>query len=98
MLAVSLGLSVVLVRLDLDRAWRLLLFFPFLVAAMGAWQGLYRTCPSLVHNGKRENDDGEEGRVADPDQVKGARKLAFRVLVGAMSSAMISTAVVLALP
>ncbi len=98
MLAVSLGLSVVLVRMGVDRTWRLLLFFPFLIAAIGAWQGLYRTCPFLVHDGKRENDDGEEGRVANPDQVKGARKLAFRVVFGAMSSALISTALVLALP
>lgn len=97
MLTVALLLSVVLVRADVSKAWRALLFVPFFMASMGAWQGLYRTCPMMVRHGRRETEDGEV-RVADPEQVRGARKLAFRVLLGSVCTALLSTALVTALP
>ncbi len=97
MLAVSLVLSVVLVRADVPRVWRLALFIPFFMAAVGAWQGLYRTCPMMVREGTKESEHGD-ARVVDPEQLRGARKLAFRVLLGSMCTALLSTALVTALP
>ena len=42
-LAVALALGVVLVELSVPAVWRLTLFVPFLFAASGFYQGLYRT-------------------------------------------------------
>ena len=43
MLAVGLALAVVLVKAQLHVGYRALLFVPFLFAANGFYQGLYRT-------------------------------------------------------
>lgn len=97
MLAVSLGLSVALVQADVGRVWRLALFVPFFFAAFGAWQGLYRTCPGLVMEGLRETCDGP-AKMADPSQLGAARKLAWRVILGALAAAGLATALVTLIP
>lgn len=43
MLAVALSGAVAMASAELGHAWRLLLFFPFLMTANGFYQGLYRT-------------------------------------------------------
>lgn len=97
MLAVSLVLSVAVVQADLATPWRLGLFVPFFFAAFGAWQGLYRTCPGLVHQGCRETCSGPS-KVADPSQLKAARRLAARVVGGSLVTALMATTLVVLLP
>jgi len=43
MLAVGLAMAVVFVKAEIHVAYRALLFLPFLLAANGFYQGLYRT-------------------------------------------------------
>lgn len=42
-LTLALGLAVILVQWDVTPGYRLLLFLPFIVAANGFFQALYRT-------------------------------------------------------
>jgi hypothetical protein len=97
-LTVALGAAVLVVQADLPRLWRALLFVPFFFAAFGAWQGLYRTCPGMVMKGARETQEGDEVRVADPEQTRGARRLAARVMLGSVVTAACATALVAVLP
>lgn len=43
MLAVGLAMAVILVKAQLHLGYRAFLFVPFLLAANGFYQGLYRT-------------------------------------------------------
>ncbi len=42
-LSVALTLAIIMAKLAIDWPWRLLLFFPFLLATNSFLQGLYRT-------------------------------------------------------
>lgn len=95
---VGLLLTVAFVQMDVARAWRLLLFFPFMGAAIGAVQGLYRTCPFHVNSRTRVNDAGEVERVCSEDEVLDARSLARRVVGASTLSALAATAFVFFLP
>ena len=97
LLAVALVVAVVLVRLGVDRPWRLLTFIPFFMAAFGALQGLYRTCPFHSRQGTRE----AVGRAALPQNercIAMSKRLAGRVLGASMLSAAAATTVVYLLP
>lgn len=96
--AVALGLSVLLVQLEVSRVWRLALFFPFMWAAIDAVRGLYRTCPVLVNKRTRVNDAGELERVCSPREMDQARCLASRVVGASILSAIAATALVFFLP
>lgn len=98
MLAMALALSVVLVRADIDRLWRLALAVPFFFSAMGAFQGLYRTCPGMVMKGARELPAGREERVADPEELAASRRLAFRVTLASAGTALAATGLVMLIP
>ncbi|MCA9553415.1 MAG: hypothetical protein KC933_25485 [Myxococcales bacterium] len=97
-LTVALGAAVAVMEADLARPWRVVLFVPFFFAAFGAWQGLYRTCPGLVMRGTRETQEGDEVRVADPEQTRAARRLATKVMLGSVATAACATALLVALP
>lgn len=97
MLAVALALTVILVQADVARGWRLTLFVPFFFATLGAWQGLYRTCPGLARAGRCEAR-GEAVSVKDPERVRASRWLARRVLLGATAAALVATGLVASLP
>lgn len=97
-LVVALAISVWLVSAGVDRGWRLLLFFPFFLAATGAWQGLYRTCPGHAAKGVREREHGQTTRVVAPDEVVASRCLARRVLWGSVLTSVCATMLVVVLP
>lgn len=98
MLAIALLGTVGLVQADLHRAWRLLLFLPFFMAAFGAWQGLFRTCPGLAFKGLRETATGHEAKVKRKAELVAAQRAARQVLIGAIATALVSTSVVFFLP
>jgi hypothetical protein len=98
MTSLALGLTVLFVQLDFPRLWRVALFFPFMWAAIGAVQGLYRTCPFHVNKRTRVNDAGEVERVCSEAEVSQARCLAHRVVGLSILSALGATALVFFLP
>jgi hypothetical protein len=97
-LAIALGGTVALFRLEADPAWRLLTFFPFLLAASGALQGLLRTCPMHSRHGTRECRGGPSLPMSDERSRQAARQLGWRVFWGSLGLAAFSTAVVYFLP
>lgn len=97
-LALTLGLTIFLVEADVARTWRLLLFFPFMFAAVGAIQGLYRTCPMHVNKRTRVCESGEVEPVVSQEEIRRSRRLAFRVLTASLVSAVSATALVFFLP
>lgn len=98
MLVVALVLSVALVQADVARWWRLSLFVPFAMAAFGAWQGLFRTCPGLVSKGMRESSCGMEEPIRRSDELDLSRRDARRVLQGTLVTALAATTVVCLIP
>ena len=97
-LAVALGLSVWAVQADASRWMRALLFVPFLFAAFGAVQGLYRTCPMHARNGMRETESGEEERVAKKEDLAAGKRLGRHVMAGSFATALLATAFVVLIP
>ncbi|MEM7674619.1 MAG: hypothetical protein AAF449_01310 [Myxococcota bacterium] len=99
MLGISLLATMLLVQADLHRAWRATLFFPFFMAAFGAWQGLFRICPGMAMKGVRESACGGcDERVGHAKELKVARKLGRQVMWGSVATAIVSTSIVVLIP
>ena len=98
MLFVALGAAILLVQADAPRIWRLGLFFPFGMAAFGAWQGLYRVCPGMTSKGVKEDELGNEQRMVRPEEIQRAKCLSRRVLSASLLTALSATALVFFLP
>ena len=97
MLGIALAITVVLVQADVHRGWRAILFIPFFLAASGAWQGLFRTCPVMAMKGVRESSGGETPVCWGRD-ASAAKSAGWMVIGGALATALFSTAVVMLLP
>ncbi len=101
MAVVSLGLglilAVIMVRFEMGRMYRLGLFVPFFFATMGAFQGLYRTCPGHAKAKKREGACGTFLPI-DEQHHEAAQKLGRKVLFGAFSTAISATAAMMLVP
>ena len=98
MLGFALLGTVLVVQSSLHWAWRLPLFLPFFFAAFGAWQGLFRICPGMAFKGVRETPSGIEGPVQCESDLCAARQAARTVVLGALVTAVVSTAIVVFLP
>ncbi len=98
MMSVALMLAVVMVRFDVARNYRVLLFLPFLMAAFGAFQGLYRTCPGHAMKQTAEDDGGEAHKVFNRAERSAARKNAFKVTFMSVITASVATLFVFAVP
>ena len=57
-LAIAIALFVPLLLTGAPRAWRLVLFLPFMMSATGFSQARAKTCVALAAAGKREMDSG----------------------------------------
>lgn len=97
-LTVGLGLTIYLAQLHVHRAWRLLVFVPFLFAAMGITQGLLRVCPKHSQMGMRETSDGTAVPRADDHICMASRKAASMSILCSLAVAGLATAAVVALP
>lgn len=94
-LAMALGFEVY----GASRGWRLSLFIPFFMGAFGAFQGLYRTCPSLAAKGTREGvGPGNEERVINSADLERSRRLSRKVLAFSVINAVLATSVFVLLP
>lgn len=97
-LTLALALTIFMVEAEVARSWRLLLFFPFMFAAIGAVQGLYRTC--LIHVNKRTRvcESGEVEPVVSKEELERSKRLSRRVMAASVLSALTATALVFFLP
>jgi hypothetical protein len=96
-LSIGLGLSVVLMESGAPAFARAVLFFPFFIAAFGAYQGLFRTCSFAARQGLRLADHGEEV-VSSPVERERMRREGRKVVLGSVATAVAATAMVVLLP
>ncbi|HVG77709.1 MAG: hypothetical protein ABW216_19715 [Candidatus Rokuibacteriota bacterium] len=80
-----------------SRGARLLLFLPFLGAALGLMQARDHTCVRLAAQGQRDLDRGSEA-VADPWLMGQLKRQAREVVIEAVLAAAFLTGVALVLP
>lgn len=80
-----------------SRGARLLLFLPFLGAALGMLQARDQTCVRLAARGQRDLDRGSEA-VSDPWLLSQLRRQAREVFIEAVLAAALVTGIVLMLP
>jgi hypothetical protein len=80
-----------------SRGARLLLFLPFLGAALGLMQARDHTCVRLAAQGQRDLDRGSEA-VADPWLMSQLKRQAREVVIEAVLAATFLTGVALVLP
>lgn len=98
-LAVGLVMALGFEVYGASRGWRLSLFVPFFMGAFGAFQGLYRTCPTLAAKGTREGvAPGNEERVINSADVERSRRLSRKVLAFSLINAVLATSVFVFLP
>lgn len=86
----SLGLAVLLLKLEVAPLYRLTLFIPFLFASIGVYQGLFKTCSFLAAQGLRDLDDGPE-KIANPEERAEVKRLGRRVLAMVVGTATLMT-------
>ena len=80
-----------------SRGARLLLFLPFLGAALGLLQARDHTCVHLAARGQRNLDRGSEA-VADPWLLSQLKRQAREVIIEALLAAALLTGIALMLP
>jgi hypothetical protein len=80
-----------------SRGARLLLFVPFLGAALGMMQARDHTCVRLAAQGQRNLDRGSEA-VADPWLMSQLKRQAREVVIEAVLAAAFLTGITLVLP
>lgn len=90
-LALALGLAVVLVQGDFPIWTRAFVFIPALLGAMGAFSGLYRTCPGVAKKGVRLTEAEGETPIADKTSRELANKISRQVYINAWVAAFVVT-------
>jgi hypothetical protein len=80
-----------LLAIGAPRVWRLVLFAPLWVGALGVLQASSRTCVALAAHGLRNMDDGN-ARIEHPDELQQVMRQARRVHVRALLVSAVLTA------
>ena len=75
---------------------RAFIFFPIVLGSFGFLQYRARTCVRLAATGRRNMDDGSE-RVTDAAELRAMRRQARRIQRNAIASALLITALYLAI-
>jgi hypothetical protein len=96
-LALGLLLGGLLVAIAVARPWRLVVFAPLWIGAIGIFQAREKTCVALVARGERNMDAGVE-TVSDPVELQRLRQQARTVYLRSLVVAAILTALALAAP
>lgn len=96
LLAVGVGLSVVLLGVDVPRAYRAVVFIPFAAAGIGLFQVRYRTCVVFAARKVRDMDQGEVP-VTDAHELEQIMRQARLVYVQGLALAAVLTLIVLVL-
>jgi hypothetical protein len=90
-------LAAILLVMSVARPWRLVVFVPLWIGAIGVFQAREKTCVALVARGERNMDAGAEP-VRDPAELKQLRAQARSVYVRSLVVAAVLSAVVFAAP
>lgn len=88
---------VVLIALDVDRFWRLPLFFLFWAAAVGFFQWRDKTCVALSRAGSREVM-GQVEKIEDEGELAQVQRQARKLVVKALLVGILLTLLALAYP
>jgi hypothetical protein len=96
-LAIGVLLAAVLVAFSVGRPWRLVVFAPLWIGAVGIFQAREKTCVALVARGERNMDAGVES-VSDKGELEQLRTQARTVYVRSLVLAALLSAAVVAIP
>jgi|HubBroStandDraft_6_1064221.scaffolds.fasta_scaffold47454_2 hypothetical protein len=96
-LAAGAILAAILLIMAVSRPWRLVVFFPLWIGAIGVFQAREKTCVALVARGQRNMDAGAEP-VRDPAELEQLRAQARSVHVRSLVVAAVLSAIVVAAP
>lgn len=95
--AIGLVLAAVLLATSVARPWRLVVFAPLWIGAVGIFQAREKTCVALVARNERNMDAGAE-TVSDPAELEQLRAQARTVYVRSLLLAAFLSAAVVAAP
>jgi hypothetical protein len=90
-------LAATLLAMSVGRPWRLVVFAPLWIGAIGVFQAREKTCVALVARGERNMDGGAEP-VSNPAELEQLRSQARAVYVRSLLLATVLSAIVIALP
>jgi len=96
-LTVGVLLGALLIALSIARPWRVLIFAPVWVGALGIFQAQEKTCVALVARGQRNMDAGVE-TVSDPVVLEQLKRQARKVYLRSLLVAAVVTAAAVAAP
>lgn len=97
LLVASAILGALLVGLGAHRLWRLALFLPIWVGALGVFQATDKTCVALASRGQRDMDSGPEA-ISDAAQLSQIRRQVRFVHVKSLLLATVLLALMLMIP
>lgn len=93
--AATLVLAISLLELHVGRGYLALLFIPFLLAANGFYQGLYRTCTFMAAKGLRDGEGEAPEQILNPAERAKVRRRGMRTVLDAVVTAAVLTVLVL---
>jgi hypothetical protein len=96
-MAAGFLLAATLLVMSVGRPWRLVVFVPLWMGALGIFQAREKTCVALVARGERNLDAGAEP-VSDPAELERLRAQARTVYVRSLALAALLSAAVVAAP
>jgi len=97
MLAVTVAAAGFLLWFDAPRLWRVSLFVPAWLGALGVFQVRAKTCVALAGRGLRNMDAGDEA-ITDPRELAQVRSQSRQVHVRAVLIAALVTTLIVLLP
>jgi hypothetical protein len=93
---ISLVLATMLVLLDASHILRVLLFFPFVISALGFLQAQEKFCVNYGANGKQNaKDGGKITKIKDSLSLKKDKKKTQEIYIKAITISALSTAIVI---
>jgi hypothetical protein len=95
--AVGAAVAAMLILAQFNRWWRLAVFIPFYMGALGIVQAKEKTCVALAAQGLRNMDNGEE-RIMEPHKAEAMRTKAASVQRRSLFLSTVLTAVTLVIP
>ncbi len=96
-LAITILVLIIMITMGLSRWWRLFLFIPFTMAALGFLQYREKTCVALASQ-RMMNLDAGDIRIEDDEQFRMIREKAKQINLQAMLTGLILTILSLTLP
>ena len=94
---VTVFILIILLSLHLSRFWRLPLFIPFMMSALGFFQSREKICIALAAQGWRNMDDGNE-KIMEEEVNRLININVRKITINALLAGIILTVLAFALP